>query len=41
MNEFNVHEIKPEFNSKFRIEGQANVDYVHFNLFGQANMYPF
>ena len=35
MNEFNVYEIKPVFNSKFRIEVQENVDYVHFN------MYPF
>ena len=41
MNEFNAYEIKPVLNSKFRTEGQANVDYVHFDLFGQANMYLF
>ena len=27
MNEFNAYEIKPVFNSKFRTEVQANVDY--------------
>ena len=39
MDEFNVYEIKLVFNwNLIRIEVQANVANVHFDVFSQANM---